>query len=49
MQTNGIFKLIEIKRAGETTGKNKTKLIIPIIDKIEITIAAVTIGYSTPI
>ena len=31
------------------TGKNKTKLIIPIIDKIEITIAAITIGYSTPI
>ena len=25
MQTNGIFKLIEIKRAGETAGKNKTK------------------------
>lgn len=31
------------------TGKNKTKQIIPIIDKIEITIAAITIGYSTPI
>lgn len=27
MQTNGIFKLIEIKRAGETAGKNKTKYI----------------------
>lgn len=27
MQTNGIFKLIEIKRTGETAGKNKTKYI----------------------
>lgn len=27
MQTNGVFKLIEIKRTGETTGKNKTKYI----------------------
>ena len=27
MQTNGVFKLIEIKRAGETAGKNKAKYI----------------------
>lgn len=27
MQTNGVFKLIEVKRKGETTGKNKTKYI----------------------
>ena len=27
MQTNGVFKLIEIKRTGETAGKNKTKYI----------------------
>lgn len=27
MQTTGVFKLIEVKRTGETTGKNKTKYI----------------------
>ena len=27
MQTNGVFKLIEIKRTGETAGKSKTKYI----------------------
>lgn len=27
MQTTGVFKLIEIKRTGETTGKSKTKYI----------------------